>query len=408
VTFGVVGVLMVSPVHGETSSASLKNQLEDRKQEVQRIKDQIAAIKNQQHQTAQKKEAARRQVEELRGQIAGLNEEIANLNDRISALREKIDDTKRNIKERQNKIEALQKDIDQKKQEVAALVRNLHTDNTLKNEFYALARSKNLSAALDDIADSLELQERMKKKLQKVRDHKTFLENEKQKLAREKSQLNERQKQLEEQRVAKETQKRRSAQAASQEEARMSELERQEHQLSVKEQRLHDRRIDVRRELERIEQQLANQYSNSACQGIHTWPIAGASKTQGYGRTPYAQQSQYYDSHRGIDLGGVPHGAPVKATAPGRVVSVGANNLSYGKWVVIEHDTGMYSLYGHLSRQSVREGQRVARGQVVGGMGDSGLSTAPHLHLSMYAPGSLQVSGSPAGAPINPEGCRWQ
>ncbi len=95
--------------------------------------------------------------------------------------------------------------------------------------------------------------------------------------------------------------------------------------------------------------------------------------------------------HAGIDFKAA-YGAPVLAAAPGVVTRAGWTG-SYGRLVEIRHDNGVVTRYAHLSRVTVRTGQRVRRGQEIGKLGNTGRSTGPHLHYE------TRVNGSP----INPE-----
>jgi murein DD-endopeptidase MepM/ murein hydrolase activator NlpD len=89
--------------------------------------------------------------------------------------------------------------------------------------------------------------------------------------------------------------------------------------------------------------------------------------------------------HAGIDLAAAP-GTPVKATAPGVVRFAGAAT-GYGTSVLLEHGHGIESRYGHLQTLAVAKGQRVERGQLVGLTGNTGRSTAPHLHYEVLVDG---------------------
>ncbi|MCE5230830.1 M23 family metallopeptidase, partial [bacterium] len=79
-------------------------------------------------------------------------------------------------------------------------------------------------------------------------------------------------------------------------------------------------------------------------------------------------------------------GTEVGAAASGTVSRVGYN-WGYGRYIVITHAGGMETLYGHLSRQLVRVGQEVDKGQVIGREGDTGRSTGPHLHFEIHKNG---------------------
>jgi len=82
----------------------------------------------------------------------------------------------------------------------------------------------------------------------------------------------------------------------------------------------------------------------------------------------------------------------VTATMAGVIADIGDRPTGYGKYVIIRHNYGFQSLYAHLDRVTVREGQYVGQGQKIGEMGNTGRSTGSHLHFSIYKNNS----------PINP------
>jgi murein DD-endopeptidase MepM/ murein hydrolase activator NlpD len=86
--------------------------------------------------------------------------------------------------------------------------------------------------------------------------------------------------------------------------------------------------------------------------------------------------------HYGIDFT-APVGTDVYSTGDGIVEKVEYNEHGYGKEVIINHGFGYSTLYAHLNGYNVRLGQRVKRGDVIGYVGDTGLSTAPHLHYEV-------------------------
>lgn len=83
--------------------------------------------------------------------------------------------------------------------------------------------------------------------------------------------------------------------------------------------------------------------------------------------------------HAGVDIG-APSGTPIHAPADGMVVFAGERG-GYGNTVVIDHGHSLGTLYGHQSRLNVATGDLVVRGQVIGYVGSTGLSTGPHLHF---------------------------
>lgn len=94
-----------------------------------------------------------------------------------------------------------------------------------------------------------------------------------------------------------------------------------------------------------------------------------------------------YEFHNGIDFSG-PVGTPINATAPGTVTKAEWQG-GYGYHVVLDHGYGYETLYAHLSKLKVEQGDRVDRSDVVGLLGNTGRSTGPHLHYSVYENGEL-------------------
>lgn len=92
--------------------------------------------------------------------------------------------------------------------------------------------------------------------------------------------------------------------------------------------------------------------------------------------------------HPGVDITS-PRGTPIYASGDGVVQTPGGNALTgYGICVVINHGYGYESLYGHMSRKAVAEGQKVKRGQLIGYVGSTGMATGPHLHYEVWKNGS--------------------
>lgn len=86
--------------------------------------------------------------------------------------------------------------------------------------------------------------------------------------------------------------------------------------------------------------------------------------------------------HTGIDIG-APAGAAVRVTADGKVRFVGWDPAGYGLYLAVEHTGGLSTLYAHLEKVLVGPGQAVRRGDILGLVGNSGLSTGPHLHYEV-------------------------
>ena len=115
------------------------------------------------------------------------------------------------------------------------------------------------------------------------------------------------------------------------------------------------------------------------------WPLQG-----GVGRItmPFGQNinpftGQHY-LHRGIDISTGRAGDPILAAADGRVVAVEYDVNGFGNNVIIAHRHGFFTRYAHMQRFNVQIGQRVQQGEVIGWVGNTGLSTGPHLHYEVH------------------------
>lgn len=125
-------------------------------------------------------------------------------------------------------------------------------------------------------------------------------------------------------------------------------------------------------ELSEVAEQRSTQWSSTPS----IWPVRGW-VTSGFGPrvSPFTEKPAWHD---GLDIGASPN-APVQAPAQGRVISV-SFDPKMGNHVKIDHGYGIETVYGHLAKSLVKEGQRVKRGDVVALVGSTGLSTGPHLH----------------------------
>jgi murein DD-endopeptidase MepM/ murein hydrolase activator NlpD len=135
---------------------------------------------------------------------------------------------------------------------------------------------------------------------------------------------------------------------------------------------------------------------------IRLWSGPFLQPVQGEVTTTYGQRRSYNGSpageyHGGIDLG-IDEGTPVLATNTGKVVFAGLTSVR-GNLVIVDHGWGLYSGYFHMSAIKVQVGQTVKRGDTIGLVGTTGLSTGPHLHWQIWL----------GGNPVDPNSLlQWQ
>jgi murein DD-endopeptidase MepM/ murein hydrolase activator NlpD len=141
------------------------------------------------------------------------------------------------------------------------------------------------------------------------------------------------------------------------------------------------------------EQDLARVIKENGCIG-RLWPISSPVIWQGSFLQPFTNfrpegdgrfghrrfiNGEPRNPHSGADYSGA-RGKPVLATNSGRVVMI-MDHFFSGNSVFIDHGLGVYSMYFHLHRVAVSEGQTVTKGEKIGTVGSSGRATGPHLHI---------------------------
>jgi hypothetical protein len=140
----------------------------------------------------------------------------------------------------------------------------------------------------------------------------------------------------------------------------------------------------VEQEGKTIHAALAQVSDEQLWQGPFAWPVSGK-VTTGFGLARTINGAIQY-RHRGLDISGAA-GSPVFAPAAGIVRLVRQDFKLHGKTIVLDHGQGVGSIYLHLSEILVKEGQRVARGELIGRVGATGAATGPHLHWGTYVAG---------------------
>ena len=132
--------------------------------------------------------------------------------------------------------------------------------------------------------------------------------------------------------------------------------------------------------------------------GTLSWPLDSVFITQYFGNTKFAQENPLlYNGrgHNGIDLR-ASIGTPIQAAQSGEVTGIGNTDAvcpgaSYGKWVLVRHTNGLSTLYAHLSVISVSVGDQISGSSVIGYSGNTGYSTGPHLHFTVYATQGVEI-----------------
>ena len=130
--------------------------------------------------------------------------------------------------------------------------------------------------------------------------------------------------------------------------------------------------------------------------GVLSWPLDNIYITQLFGKTEAGKRLYANGTHNGVDFRAAV-GTPVKALAAGTGdTDIQCPGVSFGRFVLIKYNNGLASTFGHFSLIKVKKGDTVVRGQIVGYSGNTGYSTGPHLHVSIYPRDAIDLKTLPS------------
>lgn len=391
--------------------------------------DEISNLEHKKSQSQEKKSQLEAELSDVKSEITNLEEKIQKLNKEIeknlaeiSVTEGKIKKIQQEIKITEAKIEDAKLELEKKKDILAENLRVMYSKGKVSYlEF--LFRSDSMSDflyrfnTLEDLAKANEaLYQEIKDILQELKEQKAKLAEEKESLDKQKEALAEQRKGLE----ARQAEQLDIMQKlAAQHHHIENEVHEQEAAINVINNEIADvirKREEARRkaleeqrrkeaEQKRNQQQQNNNSSGSQNQSGGS---SNSGNTGGYGNEIEAtgsfglpaKRGTYYVSsnygyrthpvtgrpttlHSGIDLAG-PLGTPIYAADSGTVLYAGAAS-GFGHWIVIDHNNGLYSIYGHMYSYQIYvvPGQTVKKGQHIGGFGSDGQSTGSHLHFGI-------------------------
>jgi len=397
-----VFVLTVFAVRAATED-ELRQKIDAKNQEIRKLEEEI---KQYQGSIAQTSAAART----LRNTINGLNQEIKTLNSQLKLTQTKISKKELEIDSLSGSIDDALRSLAQQQQALQAMLRQLNEIET-KNPLEILMDYRTLSAFFDAIEKNKMLESSVRDLYEQLQTTKQQLESQRSDAESARKQLVALKTDLSDQRAIEEDQKAEKAQLLS-----VTKNQEAQYQKLLKDRE--KKRLAVEKEIDAIEDELRRLIDvntiPSRGKGILLWPVANPVITQGFGLTSFSVATDVYKNnrHNGVDFK-ASIGTPVYAAEDGIVKDTGDTDIicrggSYGRWVVIEHNNNLSTLYAHFSRSRVVAGQRVSRGDIIGLSGNTGYSTGPHVHFTVYASNTFRMARTnncgliPAGGYIDP------
>ena len=399
-TFGIllVAILLLQiPVTMAADSVNdLKNQQEenaDKIEENKQKKEEITAEKNQ----------TITEVEDITTQIEDYENQISELNTKISELNTKIEESEKKIEEAQAKYDEQKELLDTRlvvayeQGETSYLDVLLASENIvdfISNYFY-----------ISELATSdTELMDSLQKEKEEIEQAKTDLENSKRELDTSKAEKQSITTQLEQTKSEKNAKVSQLTQDEQTIQAQIDELAEANKSLDAQ---ILKKQKEIQAQLEANKKNNSSSSSNGSSSSGGTSTGGGSVSSYGFiypvpsGYTTITTKMHYSSGqyHGAVDFGSAGiNGQPVYAAQEGVVVTAENLTTSYGTHVIIAHPNGLYTLYAHGQRGSLRvsEGQYVSRGQQIMNVGSTGNSTGPHLHFEVRtSPGTYSCRVNP-------------
>ncbi|HHW07627.1 MAG TPA: peptidoglycan DD-metalloendopeptidase family protein [Clostridia bacterium] len=349
--------------------------------------NELDELRQRQEQIERQIQQRRQEIQSKEKEIKSLSQQMEDLNRNIGAVEKDLHELAVQLGEATQRVEQAERELKQAEDKLAE-----RTGIFKKRlvEIYCLGDVSYLevlmeSTSMTDFLVRMEL-------LQKIAEHDMKLLDE---IEAERAAVEEKKAQLESERdkiaqMKAETEDKKARLAAQQEEkAKLVNALKTEK--AVIERALAEEEETSRRIAAQIREIMARMSDDRQFAGGKlAWPAPGYSRiTSDYGMRvhPILKTNRM---HTGIDIA-APSGAKVIAAESGRVMMAGYYG-AYGNTVIINHGSGIATLYAHLSAITVKEGDEVLRGDQVGKVGSTGLSTGPHLHFEVRKDGE----------PVNP------
>lgn len=347
-------------------------------------------------------EKTQEQIDNTKAEIAGIKEKaasseqyMAELDKKISEVDGQIYDLNNQIAEQEAKIETTQQELSEAEADAAnqwemmkLRIKFMYEHND-EGYLALLFSSKSLGEMLNRAEYISKISSYDRKMLTEYKETADSIAQMKSELETELAQLEDNKTSLQVTKASLEVVQQEKEKEFEDYQTQLASLGKLEETLEAKRQQQEDK---IKKMEEQIKQEEANKGSNSGVdisEGSMLWPTISKRITSRYGyrKDPATGATKL---HNGVDIGAVTPGVwgdPIYAAESGTVTNVTPDEVG-GNWVWIYHGNGLYTVYMHCSKQLVKVGDKVNRGDTIALMGSTGYSTGAHLHFAVRLNGS--------------------
>jgi murein DD-endopeptidase MepM/ murein hydrolase activator NlpD len=383
----------------------LKKAIDDKNQALLDINNQI--------------DQTQKQLESVQGQSKTLQQELKKIDYTINQVNLNIKSSELNIQKLGLEIESLKYDINDsksqievKKTAISELLKEIQKNDN-ENLLTVFLKNKSLSESLNEIQSIIDMNSSLAGSINTLQKLNSQLSDKLDQSLAKKTKLASENTNLKNQQIILQSQK-------TERQSLLAQTKDQEKNYQALASALDKQQASITDEINQLEEQLRLQINPLTLPtqraGVLAVPVSIKPRiTQGYGVTDFVLKNYTASMrkwHNGIDLAG-PIGTPILAAESGTVLKVGNQDLycpkgAYGKFIVIQHENNLTTLYAHLSLQIVKNGDHVERGEIIGYMGKTGWATGSHLHFTVWASSTFSLKQSkvcglmPVGGDLDP------
>ena len=395
ISLKILGVIIITTLIGIQTSLSYAVSEKD----IDNIDNQIEEKKEELNNIQTEKSETMKQVEELTSKINDYQAQIDEIDGKITDLNNKI-------QESETKIQKAQEDYDKQEELLEArLVANYEAGETSFLDVLLSSDSitdliSNYYLVTEIATNDAELLEKIENEKEEIEKAKQELENSKKELDTSKAQKQSVSVQLQSSKAEKDQY---VTKLTADEQAIQSQIDELNEANKSIDAEIRQKEAEMKRKLEEYKKQQNNSSGSNGGTSVGGGPTSSSGfiypVPSAYSRITTGINYSSGQYHGAVDFGsGGINGQPVYAVADGIVYTAKALTTSYGNYVIIMHDNGLFTLYAHGQAGSIRvsEGQRVKQGQQIMNVGSTGNSTGPHLHFEVrVSPGTYNCRRNP-------------